>query len=202
MSDEVLRAALWANDLTRVRQPQSSCGDYVLVEVLPDRLASQLAAAMAVEEPQVLGRLERGCRAFAAWDWRDEVVGWLWVSTGEEWAPPLRRTLRFPDGDCYGWDVGTLERHRGQGLFTGLMEYAGWHMAQQGCHTMWGGILDSNLASQRASTRAGTRPILRLVAHHQPPPTRIETWPADYADERLVERARLILGDAAGRCGR
>ena len=195
MNDSIVRAAFWANILARICRPQSSCGEYVLVEVRPDRLASHLAAAMAVEDREVLDRLERGGRVFAAWDWRDEVVGWLWVSTGTEWAPPLRRNLQLPEGDCYGWDAGTREGHRGRGLFPALLEFAGWHMAQEGCHTMWGGILDSNLASQRASAAAGNRPILRLVAHHEPPPTRILAWPADYADERLVERARRLLGD-------
>ena len=195
MNDDVTRCGLWAaHDLTRRRQPLPSCGEYVLLEVLLDRLAGQLAGAMAVDERQVLGRLERGCRAFAARDWRDEVVSWLWVSTGQEWAQPLRRILRFAEGECYGWNAGTVEQHRGRGLFTALLEHAGWRMAEAGCHTMWGGILDSNLASQRANARAGLRPILRVVAHHDPPPTRILSWAADYADQRLVERARGVLG--------
>ena len=195
MNDAVVRCAFWVNDhLTRLLQPLASCGDYVLVEVRPERLAASLAAAMEVEECQVLGRLERGCRAFAACDGCDEVASWLWVSTGREWAPPLRRMLHIAEGDCYGWNAGTLERHRGRGLFTALLEHAGWQMAQAGCRAMWGGILDTNLASQRANTRAGLRPILRLVAHHEPPPTRMLTWPADYADLRLVERARRLVG--------
>jgi hypothetical protein len=194
MSDDaIVRCALWANDLTRVRRPRSSCGEYVLVEMLPAQ-ASRLAAAMAVGEREVIDRLERRCRAFAACDSLGNVVSWLWVSTGEEWAPPLRRTFRFVEGDCYGWSAGTLERHRGRGLFTSLLEQAGWWMAREGCHTMWNGIIDGNLASQRAHAAAGFRPILRVVAHHEPPPTRIECWPADYADERLVERARRVLG--------
>jgi hypothetical protein len=193
MSEDVVLCAIWAINLTRLRRRRSSCGGYVLADALPG-LAPRLAPAMAVEEREVLGRLERGCRAFAARDRRGEVVSWLWVSTGQEWAPPLRRTLHFAEGDCYGWNAGTLEPHRGRRLFTALLEYAGWQMARAGCHTMWNGILDGNLPSQRAHARAGFRPILRQVAHHEPPPTRMLAWPADYADERLVERALRVLG--------
>ena len=196
MNDAVVRCALWGNDLTRLRQPYSPSREYVFVEVRPARLAPQLARAMAVEEQHVIDRLERGCRAFA-WDWRAEIVSWLWVSTNEEWAPPLRRTLRLSEGDCYGWNAGTLECHRGRGLFTSLLEHADWRMAREGCQTMWNGILDGNLPSQRAHASAGFRPVLRLVAHHEPPPTRIQSWPADYADERLVERALWVLGTPA-----
>ena len=198
MSGAMVRGALWANDLTRLRQPLSPGREYAFAEVRADRLARQLAGAMAVEEDHVLGRLERVRRAFV-WDWRAEVVSWLWVSTGEETAPPLRRTLHFPEGDCYGWNAGTQESHRGRGLFAGLLVYAGWHMARAGCHTMWGGILDANQASQRATAAAGFRPILRLTAVHEPPRTRLRMRSADYADERLVERARGLFGDELAR---
>jgi GNAT superfamily N-acetyltransferase len=193
MSHDVVRAALWALDLTGGHRPPLSRREFAFVEVLPDMQATRLARAMVVEEREVLARLERGCRTFAAWDRPDEIVSWLWISTGEEWAPPLRRSLCFPDGDCHGWGVATLQSHRGRGLSTALLEYAGWQMAQAGYHTMWNGILDGNLASQRAHARAGFRPVLRLTAVHEPPPTRLRARPADYADERLVERAPQIL---------
>ena len=196
MSNDAMRGALWAIERRWLRQPHSPCREYVFVEVQPSRLAERLATVMAVDEREVMGRLERGCRAFA-WDWRGEVVSWLWVSTGQEWAPPLRRCLHFPDGDCHGWGAGTLADHRGHGLFASLLGYAAWRMAREGCPTMWTGVLDSNLASQRGHLAAGFRPVLRLAAYHQPPPTRVLAWPADYTDEQLVARARCLLGDDA-----
>jgi hypothetical protein len=189
-----VRGALWAKDLTRQRRPEPSSHDYVLVEVQPDRLVRHLARATCLGESSVLDRLHRGCRAFAAWDWRDEVVSWLWVSTRDEWAPPIRRLLRLAEGDCYGWGAGTVEDHRGRGLFGDLLEHAGWQMAEEGCRTLWGGILDSNVASQLANARAGMRPVLRLLAILEPAPARLATWPADYADSRMVEPARRLLG--------
>jgi hypothetical protein len=210
MSAGIVRGALWACDLSRVRRPEAACGEYALVEAEADRLLSQLARAMGVEEQEVLGRQGRGCRAFAAWSWRhQEVVSWLWVSTRDEYAPPIRRMLRLAEGDCYAWGAETLEGHRGRGLFTGLLEHVGRKVAGEGCHTMWGGILDANLGSQRACARAGMRPVLRLAAIHEPAPARLLTWPADYADPRLVERARRLLGpdpeaanDGEPECGR
>lgn len=66
-------------------------------------------------------------------------------------------------------------------------------MAQEGYQLMWGGILDSNLASRYSCVAAGFRPVLRLTAIHERPPTRRHVRPADYADERLVERALRVL---------
>jgi GNAT superfamily N-acetyltransferase len=193
--DVVVRCAIWTGDLRRDYPPLPSHREFAFVEVRPDEQAPRLARAMAVEEREVVGRLERGCRAFAAWDWPGEMVSWLWVSTGQEWAPPLRRTLHIPPGDCYGWNAGTVERCRGRGLFTGLLEYAGRWMARQGCQRMWTGVLDDNLASQRGHLSAGFRPVLRVVAQHEPPPTRIDSSPADGADDLLVGRARQLLGE-------
>jgi GNAT superfamily N-acetyltransferase len=191
----VVRGALWAYDLSRIRQPDCARDDYAMVEVRSGRLASELARAMNVGESVVRDRLERGCRAFAAWSWADEaVVSWMWVSTGEEFAPPLRRMLAIPEGDCYGWDVGTVEVHRGQGLAVRLLEWAGRRMAELGAVAMWNGIDNANLSSRRAHVRAGFRPVLRIAALHEPPPGRLRTWAADYADERLVARARHLLG--------
>jgi hypothetical protein len=66
-------------------------------------------------------------------------------------------------------------------------------MAESGTDTMWNGIHDDNLPSQRAHARAGFRPILRTVAVHEAVSSRLRTWAADYADERLVARARQLL---------
>ena len=193
MSGDVVHGALWANDLARLSHPGASRGQYSMVEVRPPCLVLRLARAMAVEESVVRERFERGCRVFAAWSGLDEaLVSWLWVSTGEEYAPPVRRTLRIPVGDCYGWDAGTVELHRGRGLSAWLLEWAGSRMATSGTSTMWNGIDDENLPSRRAHARAGFRPVLRVAAVHEP--SRLRTWAADYADERLVARACQLLG--------
>jgi hypothetical protein len=67
-------------------------------------------------------------------------------------------------------------------------------MAHEGRRWMWNGIEDSNVASRRAHMAAGFRPVLRLTAIHEPPPTRLRVRPADYADPELVRRGRLVLG--------
>jgi hypothetical protein len=194
----VVRGALWVNDVNRLGRLDPCPADYVLTEVCARTV--ELAAAM--EEPALVvrERLERGCRAYVAWSPNDTVVSWVWVSTGRERAPLLRQDLSFAADEAYSWDSGTLPPHRGRGLFPALLRLAGWRMAEEGRRWMWGGIEDSNLASQRACTAAGYRPVLRLTAAHEPPPTRLSCRPADYADPELVLRARLVLGaEGAGR---
>ena len=191
--DAVVLCALWANELERLEPLGPRRSDYVLTEP-SRRVAEPLAAAMGVNAPVVSERLERGCRAFVARACADTVVAWLWVSTGQEWAPPLRQVLRFAPDQCYGWNAGTLPAHRSRGLLTALLRHAGWRMAQEGYRLMWNGILDDNLPSRRAHASAGFRPVLRLTARHEPPPTRLQAWPADHADEAVVERAREVVG--------
>jgi hypothetical protein len=191
-SGAVVRGALWVNDLRRLGRLDPSPSDYLLTEVCM-RMA-ELATAMQVPALVVSQRLERGCRAFVAWSRNDVVVSWVWVSIGQEWAPPLRQDLVFARDESYGWDAGTLPQHRGRGLFSALLRLVGWRMAEDGGGWMWGGIEDSNLASQRAAAAAGYRPVLRLTAAHEPPPTLLRVRPADYADPELVRRALRVLG--------
>jgi ribosomal protein S18 acetylase RimI-like enzyme len=192
MSGTIVHGALWANDLQRLGRPDPNRGDYVLMETR--WRVADLAGAMEVPASVVRERLERGCRAFVARSRVGGVAAWMWVSTGQEWAPPLRQGLRFAPDECYAWNGGTLPEHRGRGLLTALLRFAGWRMARNGHRLMWAGIEDSNLASQRSSVAAGFRAVLRLTAIHEPPPTRLHVRPADYADERLVERALRALG--------
>jgi hypothetical protein len=193
VSGSVDRGALWANVLRRLPRPEPHCGDYALVELRECAGIDVLARGMEVGASVVRRRLERGCPTFVACYPDGRVASWLWLSTGREWAPPLRQDLHFAPDECYGWDAGTVPQHRGRGLFTGLLRFAGWRMAQEGHRLMWGGILDANLASQRANVAAGTRPILRLTAIHDPEPTRLRVRRVDYADPELVLRARRIL---------
>lgn len=150
---------------------------------------------MEVDERVVRERLDRGCRAFAIWRWHDKAtVSWLWVSIGQEYGPPVRRMLGIPGGSCYGWDAGTVELHRGRGLFAWLLEWTGWRTAESGMRVTWNGILDDNRPGQRAHALAGFRPVLRVVAVHEPAVVGIRTWACDYADERFVARARHPVG--------
>ena len=195
MTMSITKGALWANDQQRLDWLDPQRGDYVLMET--SFRAAELAGAMEVSASEVRERLGRGCRAFVARSRADAVVSWVWVSTGREWAPPLRQYLYFTPDECYGWSAGTLPDHRGRGLFTALLRYAGWRMAQEGCRWTWGGIEDANVASQRANAAAGFRPILRVTAVHDPAPTRLRVRAADYADPELVRRARLMLGESS-----
>jgi hypothetical protein len=187
MTGVIVHGALWANDLVRLERLSPNHGNYRLTETRV-RVA-ELADTMDIPASVVRERLERGCHAFMARSRSDEVVAWLWVSTGGEWAPPLGQGLCFAPDECYGWNVHVQPQHRDGGLCTGLLCYAGRQLARQGYRWMWNGIEDSNLVSQRAHVAAGFRPVLHVTAVHQPPPARLRVRPTDYADERLVERA-------------
>jgi len=194
---DVFTGALWARDLRHATRPELD-GRYAITEVgRAEAMAGHLARAMGTSEAAILERVAGG-GAWVAWSWRDEeVVAWCWVSTRETYATPLRRTLQLGAGDCFAWGAETLEAHRGRGLFTAILEHIAWHLAREGWDTLWGGIGDDKIASQRANARAGFRPVLRVTAEHEPPPTQIWSVPADYADARLVERAREMLGPSA-----
>lgn len=190
MTQPTVRGALWANDLTRLPTPARRAG-YVLLEVADDVLAAELAQAMNIAPEVAAERLETS-RAFVARSRLGEVASWLWVSTGDAWAEPIARHLGFAVDECHGHTARTLERHQRRGLCADVLQAAGWQMARSGYRLMWNGVLDDNPASQQAHRNAGFAPVLHLVAADG----HLLSWPADYADARLVERARTIL--AAG----
>lgn len=190
----VEHGALWANDLRRLRRPEMRCDGYVPVEIKAGWLIDELAKSSGVGEAEVRQHLALGGRAFGLWAFQaDELAAWMWVTTANAWAPPLRRTLSFQPDEVHGYSVGTLQAHRGQGLSADLLACVGWRMAEEGYRMMWNGILDANLASQRAHVAANFRPVLQVMAMHDPEPSRLLHWPVTYADPRLVERARLIV---------
>src|SRR5215471_12011986 len=161
------------------------------------RLPRPPRARLAVEADRALlaARFQRGARAFVARDCDGRIAAWLWVSTGREWAEPLGRWLHLAGDECYAWGAGTRPEHRGRGLFTALLLASGRALRLEGRRLQWGGIHDSNLASQRANSAAGFRPVLQLELGAG---TDLRTAPAPYADPRLVARALALLGETAG----
>jgi hypothetical protein len=188
MTWPIVRGALWANDLQRLDRLDPHRGDYMLIEMRGQ--VTELARAMELPTAVIRRRLERGSRAFVARSRDDAIAAWVWVSIGREEAPIIHQELHFADDECYGWGARTLAPHRDRGLFTALLRHAGWRMGREGIRWMWGGIEDCNVASRRANVAAGFRPILRLTARE-----RLRVRPADYADEELVRRARLVLAE-------
>lgn len=194
-----MNAALWCNDLDRMPLYVADGPSFGILEA-PGNVwdAGELvAAASGLSVDLVHGRLVSGRRVFAAWSREhQEVASWLWLSVDQEWTPHVERKLLFASDECYVWGAGTLERHRGQGLFTSLLRYAGWRLAKEGRRWMWSGVEDCNLPSRCAHVAAGFRPVLRLT--YEPAlamwhGTRLHARPADYADECLIERAEHVL---------
>jgi hypothetical protein len=190
-----IRTALWANDLRRLPPPPDAIEGVGWLGEVDCRAAAELACAMEVEQALVAERFQQGARGFVARACDGSIAAWLWVSTGRVWAAPIGRWKQFADDECYGWEAGTLPEHRGRGLFTALLLASGRVMAAEGARFQWGGIHDHNLASQRANAAAGFRPVLHVHVHAH---GALRTSPAEYADPRLVARARALLGEITG----
>lgn len=187
----VTRGALWAGEL----------GDSVMCLVPPSYQlreadagdAESLAAAAGLSPETVSDRFRRGSRPFVAVH-DGAVVAWIWTSRDEEYAPPLGVNFQFESDEAYGWGAGASPDHRGHGLFGALLRFTGQALACEGVRVMWGGILDSNLASQRSTAHAGWRPVLRTLALHVGNRPLLWCGPVRYADSRLVERAYVVVG--------
>lgn len=195
----ITRGALWAWDLTAPRPDAGVALDgYAIIDAAEVAVAD-LARAGGESEDEVKRRLYRGSRPLVAASPAGEIVAGTWLSWGQEWAPPIRRTFHLAPDEVYAWDAWTSPAHGGRGLFTALLRCAGHGSAEAGCRVLWGAIHDANCASQRACARAGYRPVLHLMSQPEVIGYRFDAWPVVYADERLVERARRIVNGGGGR---
>lgn len=190
----VVRGALWVNDLAQLPPQAQRVGSYALGEVDDGVRTAHLVAVAGLPPGEVEARLAGGCRVFAAWHWPSgQLSAWTWVSTGEQWVTVTQLTYRFADDECYGWNADVLPEHRGHALFTAVLRFAGRRMNEHGCRFMWAGALDSKLDSQRSLAAAGFRPILHHDVYLDPPPTRLRLRCVEYADPRMADRAHSII---------
>jgi ribosomal protein S18 acetylase RimI-like enzyme len=157
----VERGALWALDLP-VAGHTDQRTEVSFAPVGPAD-AAVLAAAMDVAEPEVLGRLARGCRALAAWQ-GDEVASYCWVSAHREHVGELARDLSLPAGESYVWDCATVPRHRGQGLYRSLLRHIAETLTGEGQRRVWIGASSTNEASNRTFATVGFLPAASVVS--------------------------------------
>jgi len=190
-----VKGALWVNDTMAIQTPPLEVEGYAFAEVVDTAPVVDLARFTGLGLAGTSERLERGVRAYAAWARpAGEMAAVLWVSAVREWSEPSRGYFEFADDECYGWEAQVAPEHQGHRLFTRLLLMAGHRAAQAGYRWIWGAIEDSNLASRYSNMAAGYQPILHLLADTSLSPTRLEAWPVDYADRRLVERAYRVAG--------
>lgn len=153
--------------------------------------AEQLAEAMGLPVAVVEERFRRGDRVWVAWRWAigDEIASWLWVSVRGHFDEVIQRPLVLAPDEAHGWGGGTRDGHRCKGLFSAVLGHVAAELHREGRSVLWNGVHDASLASRCAHSRAGFRPVLRLSTAGG----RLRTWPADYADPQLLERARRML---------
>ena len=193
MSTDV-HGALWVNDLFHLPPAQDEKDGYVLAMVGEGSAVAYFTKAAGLTEAVYAERLAEGHRAYAAWQRPSgNLAGWCWAmpGPGAVYAPPIEAMLHFSADECYGFEAEVSPAHRGHRLFAKLLQHAGRHMAEQGRRWMWGGILDANMASRCSCAAAGFQPILHV--RFQPVTQRLRTRPVEYADDRLVRRARETL---------
>jgi ribosomal protein S18 acetylase RimI-like enzyme len=187
----VERGALWALDLAAVAPPEAREDVRLGPADLPD--AAALAAAMAVPEDEVLGRLARGCRVIAAWQ-GDEIASYCWISTQREHVGELARDFVLPPGESYVWDCATVPAHRGRGLYTVLLRETARALAASGQRRIWIGASSTNRASNRTFANVGFRPAVSVVALRVAGRgLLLRVREAPDADEALVDAARAVV---------
>src|SRR5215467_896189 len=188
----VERGALWALDLP------SSNGHVdqrsgVRIAPVGGAEAAALAVAMEVPESEVVGRLLRGCRVFAAWQ-GDEIASYCWISAHREHVGELARDLSLPAGESYVWDCATVPQHRGQGLYRSLLRRIAETLAGEGQRRVWIGATSTNEVSNRTFATVGfllaaSIVSLRLAGHG----VIVRLRGARGADPALVAAARRVL---------
>jgi len=82
----------------------------------------------------------------------DEPAAWGWVATRHAAIPELGIDVRFPAGDRYLWDFGTLPAWRGRGIYPALLQAI---IKGEGAERFWIGHDWDNVASARGIERAG-----------------------------------------------
>src|SRR5215469_3367802 len=158
----VERGALWALDLPPAdghvdRRPGVRFAPAGAAE------AAALAAAMDLDESEVLARLARGCRVIAAWQ-GDDVASYCWISVHREHVGEHARDLTLAAGESYVWDCATVPRYRGQGLYRSLLRQIAGTLADEGQRRVWIGAASTNEASNRTFATVGFRPAASVVS--------------------------------------
>jgi ribosomal protein S18 acetylase RimI-like enzyme len=186
------RGALWALDLP----PADGRADQrpgVRFAAVGGAETAALAAAMELDESEILARLARGCRVIAAWQ-GDDVASYCWISVNREHVGEHARDLTLPAGDSYVWDCATVPRYRGQGLYRSLLRQIAETLADEGQRRVWIGAASTNEASNRTFATVGFRPAASLVSVRlagRGVIVRLRGAPG--ADPALVEAARRLL---------
>jgi ribosomal protein S18 acetylase RimI-like enzyme len=117
---------------------------------------------MGVAAAEVAARFRRGCRAHIGWH-EGELAAYGWISEGREHVGELARDLMLPERESYVWDCATLPRFRGVGLYGGLLRAVVDELAARGQRRCWIGASSTNVASNRAFTTTGFRPVAGVV---------------------------------------
>jgi GNAT superfamily N-acetyltransferase len=116
---------------------------------------------MDVEGDLVAARMERGCRAFAAWV-DGEIAGYGWLSNGREWIGELQLEIEPRAGEGYIWNCVTLPEHRRKGIFHALLTGIPAVMSRERMRRLWIGSVA--IPAENAVGSAGFARALQFTA--------------------------------------
>ena len=118
-----------------------------------------VADAMGAEGDLARGRIERGCRCFAAWT-AAGVAGYGWLSPGREWIGEVGLEIAPPAGEAYVWNCVTLPGWRRRGVFRALVHELCRTAAAEGLRRLWIASLEGT--AEAAVVDAAFQPVLHI----------------------------------------
>jgi len=186
------RGTLWSIDPAEPPSAHSAAESPALWAEATAARTPELSVAMGCSPLQVEERLQRGTRCFTA-SMDGDLAAYGWVSHGSELIGELERQIHLGPREAYIWDCLTLPKHRGRGLYTGLLHVMVATLSQEGFGRIWIGAALSNRPSIRGFEKAGFRPALGVVY------LRVGSWSCLYthrfrgAPREMAEEARRVL---------
>ena len=107
---------------------------------------------------EVVARLRRGDRCFAAWS-SGRLVSARWIARGETHVEYLGRTLRLRPDEVYLYETYTRPDHRGLGLSAAAGTRLLHALAAEGVACVVAGVMPESHAAVRAWQKAGYRRV-------------------------------------------
>lgn len=193
------RGVLWALEIGDAPPAEAPLSEVVFAEatVATAGMASALAQAMELAEPEeIRRRLAAGSRCFVA-RVGDEISGYGWVSRGVERIGELERSLRMQPDEAYIWDCATLPLYRRRGVYVALLRHMVSVLRADGVRRVWIGAARDNQPSLRGFARAGFQPVAHVAYARALGLRYFWLTPESAAPPKLVAAARWALADGS-----
>jgi hypothetical protein len=127
-----------------------------------DTLPALTAAMDRGSSAEILQRLEKGRRCYAAWV-GDQLASYGWVSFDHEHIGELNLRIQLLTGEAYIWDCVTVPAFRRNHLYSALLSHMIRELHAEGFCRAWIGADMENIPSQQGIARAGFHHVADLI---------------------------------------